>query len=258
VRITVSLDTGAVITQPSPARAKAGGVVPVEVAFTRGSQVVMLPEHSTIEFVLKTKNTWTGGMLVYHSGFAAGAGSIYVGPVNFSTEPLLAALGLTDNAPANDIGQIEAACEIIWNIGTQKFRSATFALTVESPLAEAIIIPPADPTLYPSPEEIEVIARKGQPGGYAGLDLDGKVPPAQLPLTGAILRDTSPMVHSGGGDWDMGPNIILDGCYALVVQWTFVCKFNTSPMLAMEVYGGTSTNPLIVKPGSGCTLIKLG
>lgn len=157
MRITVSLDTQAVITQPSPARAKAGGFVPVEIAFTRGSLSVMLPAGSTLEFVLKPKNTWTGGILVYHATFAAAAGSLYVGTANFATAELLSALGLTDNAPANDVSQIEAAAEIVWNIEGQRFRSSTFSVVVEAPLLDTTIIPPADPTLYPTPAELQAL-----------------------------------------------------------------------------------------------------
>jgi len=69
---------------------------------------------------------------------------------------------------------------------------------------------------------------------------------------------TVPVYHTGGGDWDMGPNATLDNCYAVVVHWTLTCKFNTSPSLAFEIYGGTSGNPLVVKAGSGSTLFKLG
>ena len=184
MRITISLETQAVITQPSPARAKAGGFVPVEIAFTRGSQSVMLPVGATIEFALKPKNTWTGGMLVYHSDFAAGAGGIYVGAANFATEPLLAALGLSDNAPANDVGQIEAASEIVWNIGGQRFRSGTFAVTVEAPLTDTIIIPPTDPTLYPTPAELQAI-------------LDAKADSSAVQDVESALGSKAPSVVSG-------------------------------------------------------------
>jgi len=74
VRITVSLDTQSVIAQPSPLRIKAGAFVPVEVAFTRGTQSVSLPEGAVIEFALKMRGQWTGGLLAYLDVFAAAAG----------------------------------------------------------------------------------------------------------------------------------------------------------------------------------------
>ncbi len=157
MRITISLETQSVITQPSPARAKAGGFVPIEIAFTRNSQPVMLPAGATLEFALKPKNTWTGGLLVYHDRFELGAGALYIGTVNFATGPILSALGLSDNAPANDAAQIETSAELVWNIDGQRFHSATFAIAVESPLLDAIIVPPTDPTLYPSPAELQAL-----------------------------------------------------------------------------------------------------
>lgn len=170
MRITVNLDTQAVITQPSPARVKAGGIVSMEVGFTRASQTAMLPAGASVEFALKPKNVWTGGMLVYHSAFAAGSGNAYRGEVNFATQPLLASLGLADNAPSNDIGQIEVSCEIAWNIGNMRFRSITFPITVESPITDAIIVPPADPALYPTPGELQTLldakAAASAPGFY--------------------------------------------------------------------------------------------
>ena len=56
MKITVNLDTQAVITQPSPLCFKAGCYNPVEVAFTRGSQTVPLPDGAVIEFALKPRN----------------------------------------------------------------------------------------------------------------------------------------------------------------------------------------------------------
>jgi len=69
VKITVSLDTQAVITQPSPLRFKAGCFNPLEVAFTRGSQTMPLPDVAVIEFALKPRNQWTGGLLAYLNAF---------------------------------------------------------------------------------------------------------------------------------------------------------------------------------------------
>jgi hypothetical protein len=65
VKITVNLDTQAVITQPSPLRFKAGCFNPVEIGFTRSSQTASLPDGAVIEFALKPKNQWTGGLLAY-------------------------------------------------------------------------------------------------------------------------------------------------------------------------------------------------
>ena len=117
MRITVSLDTQAVITQPSPLRFKAGCFNPVEVAFTRGSQSVPLPDGAVIEFALKPRNQWTGGLLAYLNAFTPGAGSIYTGSLNCASVAMLRALGLSDEVPANDIANLDASAEVTWSFG---------------------------------------------------------------------------------------------------------------------------------------------
>jgi len=135
--------------------------VPLEVAFTRGSQVAVLPEGAALEFILKPRGQFTGGTLVFHDTFAAAAGSLYLGTANFSTTPLLAALGLTDEAPANDIAQVEGIAEVAWTIAGQRFRSATFPLSVEAPLTFSGATPLPE-LVYPTPAQLQAL-------------LDGKV-----------------------------------------------------------------------------------
>jgi len=154
VRITVSLDTQAVITQPSPLRFKAGCFNPVEVAFTRGSQSVPLPDGAVIEFALKPRNQWTGGLLAYLNTFTPGAGGIYTGSLNCATAGLLSALGLSDDVPANDIANLDASAEVTWSFDDHKFRSATFSVTIETPLTDESPVATPDPVLYPTPAEV--------------------------------------------------------------------------------------------------------
>ena len=94
------------------------------------------------------------------------------------------------------------------------------------------------------------------PGGMGFVSYVKFTDAAGLDTPGTVV--TSPIIHNNGGWWDMGPDILMDGCYALVAQWTITCKFNTAPNMAFEIYGGTPGNPLVVKAGSGSTLIKLG
>jgi hypothetical protein len=74
VKITVSLDTQAVITQPSPLRIKAGAFVSVGVAFTRGARSIALSEGAVIELAVKPRNQWTGGLLAYLNAFELESG----------------------------------------------------------------------------------------------------------------------------------------------------------------------------------------
>ncbi len=103
MKITVNLDTQAVIAQPTPLRIKAGAYVPVAIAFTRASQTVSLPQSAVIEFALKPRNQWTGGLLAYLNEFELTDGNVYTGALNAASASLLAALGIGDSTPLNDI-----------------------------------------------------------------------------------------------------------------------------------------------------------
>ena len=194
MRITVSLDTQAVITQPSPLRFKAGCFNPIEIAFTRGSQSVPLPDGAVIEFALKPRNQWTGGLLAYLNTFAPGAGSLYTGSLNCATVAILGALGLSDDVPANDAANLDASAEVTWSFSGQKFRSATFSVTVETPLTDDSPVATPDPELYPTPAELALksdlphvpafgtaaLRDAGTPNGVATLGPDGKISPEQM------------------------------------------------------------------------------
>ena len=162
MRITISLETHAVITQPSPARVKGGSFAPVEVAFTRGLQNVMLPPGAIIEFALKPKDRITGGTLLYHQTFDFGGG-IYVGVANFGTDELMNALGLSDEPPANDVAQIECSAEVAWSIAGRRFRCSTFTVTVDAPLIDSIEAPPSTPEPPPDQPDsgLDVFSRIG-------------------------------------------------------------------------------------------------
>ena len=204
MKITVNLDTQAVITQPSPLRFKAGCYNPVEVGFTRSSQSVPLPDGAVIEFALKPRNQWTGGLLAYLNMFTPGAGSIYTGSLNCASAAMLAALGLSDEVPANDVANLDASAEVSWSFGGQKFRSATFSVTVEAPLTDESPIATPDPERYPEPEAIALktdipevgtaaALNAGEANGAATLDGDGKLKGAQVPDAVALKSDLVPM-----------------------------------------------------------------
>jgi len=154
VKITVNLDTQAVITQPSPLRFKAGCFNPVEIGFTRSSQSASLPDGAVIEFALKPKNQWTGGLLAYLNVFTLVPGNLYTGSLNCATTALLSALGLSDQTPFNDLAQLDASAEVTWSFNDQKSRSNTFSVTVETPLTDDIAVATPDPELYPTPAEV--------------------------------------------------------------------------------------------------------
>lgn len=215
VKITVSLDTQAVITQPSPLRIKAGAFVSIAVAFTRGSRSIALFEGAVIELAVKPRNQWTGGLLAYLNAFELESGNIYTGILNCTSLSLLSALGMSDSVPANDHAQLEASAEITWTFNGLKFRSSTFPLIIETPLTDANPIPAPDPEVYPPPatialkselpelldlapyalkSEIPVTGTSaaldaGVPNGVATLDADGKLVESQLPGAFALKTE---------------------------------------------------------------------
>ena len=155
MKIAISLDTQAVMTQPAPVRVKAASFVAVEVCFTRSSQPVRLPDGAVLEFALKPQGQFTGDLLVYYNAFTLVSGSHYGGTVNFATGALLNALGLGDADPGNDLAELEASGEITWSFGGQKFRSDTFPVIVEAPLTDDNPAPAPDPQLYPTPQALQ-------------------------------------------------------------------------------------------------------
>lgn len=203
MKITVSLDTQAVISQPSPLRFKGGCFNPLEIGFTRGSQSVPLPDGAVIEFSVKPKNQWTGGLLAYLNTFTPSSGNLYSGSLNCATAALMTALGLSDQVPANDVAQVDASVEVTWSFGGQKFRSVTFTATIEAPITDSNAAASPDPELYPVPSEV---ARKsdipvigsaarldeGTPNGAATLDGTGKLTGIQVPDSVALKSDLKP------------------------------------------------------------------
>ena len=215
MKITVSLDSQAVIVQPSPLRIKAGAFVPVAIAFTRASQTVSLPQGAVIEYALKPRNQWTGGLLAYLNSFEVTAGNIYTGTLNCASASLLGALGISDSTPLNDIPQIEASAEVTWSFGGQKYRSSTFPVIIETPLTDDNPIPTPDPELYPNPgaialkseiptlpdltpyalkSEVPVVGTAakldaGVASGAATLDTGGKLVQAQVPDSVALKSE---------------------------------------------------------------------
>jgi len=154
VRITVSLDTHAVIAQPSPLRVKAASFVPIEIAFTRGTQTVRLPEEAVIEIGFKERGKPDANLLVFHAGFEATAGNLYNAVINCATTQLHTLLGITDGDTANDKITVELSGEIGWTFGGQHFRSQTFPVIAEAPVVSSDTPAPLVPPDYPSPENL--------------------------------------------------------------------------------------------------------
>ena len=181
MKLSVNLDTHIVTPSPSPLRIKAGSKIPCEVSFTRNSRTVTL-DSPVVEFAVKPTGAFDTDLLIFHNAFEAAANSTYLATINSDTVNLRNALGLGDENTATDKPQIDGSGEVAWTVGGETFRSATFPVTIEAPIANSLSQPlPAAPA-YPAPEELELIVRKGQSNGYAALDGNAKVPSSQLPV----------------------------------------------------------------------------
>ena len=198
MKITVNLDTQAVIVQPSLTRVKAAGYVAVEISFARSSQPVRLPDGATIEFALKPRGQFTGDLLAYHNTFVLTGGIHYLGAVNFSSQALLAALGLNDSDPGNDDAQIEGSGEITWSVASQKFRSSTFPIIVEAPLTDDNPTPTPNPELYPAPGAIALKSDIPAPPDLSAYALKSDIPAAP-DLTLYAQKSEIPVVGTAAG-----------------------------------------------------------
>lgn len=189
MKLSVNLDTHIVTPSPSPLRIKAGSKIPCEVSFTRNSRMVGL-DAPVIEFAVKPTGAFDTDLLIFHNAFESAANNTYLATINSDTVNLRNALGLGDDNTATDKPQIDGSGEVAWTVAGETFRSATFPVTIEAPIANSASQPlPAAP-VYPAPDGLEIVARKGQIDGYAGLDGSGKVPQDQLP-TDALVQSVN-------------------------------------------------------------------
>jgi hypothetical protein len=113
--------------------------------------------------------------------------------------------------------------EITWREGAGEPTSTrTFLVIVENDVnrgTEGVAVS-AEPS-YPSPGAIELIARKGVPNGYAGLNPSGKVPPSQLPPLLAPPPVSLGQLHA------------LDGAF----QWQGISQGQLAPLNYPWQYG---------------------
>ncbi|MFZ4778878.1 MAG: hypothetical protein ACOYM3_26220, partial [Terrimicrobiaceae bacterium] len=95
--------------------------------------------------------------------------------------------------------------EIEWAESDLRTSSNTLAVTLENDIVRGGegVAEEGGP-VYPLPGAIELLARKGQISGYAGLDESGKVPVAQLPQTGPALHETPNRFAADHTGWKVG------------------------------------------------------
>jgi len=209
MRLFLDLDTRSFIESAQFQRAVSSLVLkrrdhlPVDVQFLRSGVVVGLAEGATGKLGLKADKDFNGpfaasGLEWTKSG--TGDATTYRFDLSLNTVQINA---LFAGVPTPS--SVALMLEIEWAEADLRTSSNTLAVTLENDIVRGDegVVEEGGP-VYPLPGALELIARKGQNSGYAGLDDSGKVPIAQLPQTGPFLRETPnrfTAIHSG---WKIG------------------------------------------------------
>ena len=208
MRLFVDLDTRSFIESVQFARVissltlKRRDRLPVDVQFLRGGTVVELAPGATGQLGLKADQDFNGSFAASDLEWVksgTGDATTYRFDLNLNTVQINALF--EEPTPPS----IALMLEIEWAEGDLRTSSNTLAVSLENDIVrgdEGIVEDGAP--VYPLPGAIELIARKGQNSGYAGLDDFGKVPAAQLPLTGPVLREAPNRFAADHTGWKVG------------------------------------------------------
>ena len=209
MRLFLDLDTRSFIESAQFQRAvstlvlKRRDRLPVDVQFLRGGMVVELPGGSLGKLGLKADKDFNGAFAASDLDWTkSGSGAVtsYRFDLNLNTVQIDA---LFAGVPTPS--SVSLMLEIEWAEGGLRTSSNTLAVTLENDIVRGDegVAEEGGP-VYPLPGAIELLARKGQNSGYAGLDDSGKVPVAQLPQTGPVLRETPNRFAADHSGWKVG------------------------------------------------------
>ena len=195
MKLYVDLETLQLIEGPgfrnpvTSLRFKRGDAAQLEVTFLEGGSTAASignPATLEIQFGIKPRNRYDIGYLVHDSVWTMPAinaeSPVYQCSPSFNTLELDSALGV-GSSTGTELSEITLMGEITWREGDgQPTSTRTFLVVVENDVNRGTEGVPssAEPT-YPAATSIELITRKGQPNGYAGLDAQGLIPLVQLP-----------------------------------------------------------------------------
>ena len=264
MKLYVDLATGHLIEGPgfrnpvTSLRFKRGDAATLEVVFLAdGTTAAHLGDPANVElhFGVKPRGRYDGGYLVHTSAWTMPAAGV-VNPVyrcnpSFNTEELNGALGV-GSVTGTEFPEITLMGEITWRAGAAEPTSTrTFLVVVENDVnrgTEGVPVSAQPP--YPAPENIELVTRKGAANGYAGLDSNGTLPLANLPIHAHAPHAAS---HAIDGVTWIATNVAADqtslpaeivsltvGTYKLVVAVTF----SDDPTNRIIVFGRSGSSPL--------------
>ena len=205
MKLHVDLETFELIQGPgfrtpvTTLRFKRGDAAKLEVVFLRDGLVpeaIGDPEGLELRFGVKPRHRYDVGYLVHTADWILPApeaeNPTYECSPSFNTAELNAALNL-GSATASELPEITLMGEITWREGSAEPTSTrTFHVVVENDVNRGDEgVPASAEPPYPAPSGIELVARKGAPNGYAGLDAGGKVPAAHLAITADAITDAT-------------------------------------------------------------------
>jgi len=209
MRLFLDLDTRSFIESAQFQRALSSLVLkrrdhlPVDVQFLRSGVVVELATGATGKLGLKADKDFNGSFAASDLEWAksgTGDATTYRFDLNLNTVQINALFAGVPT-PAS----VALMLEIEWTEGDLRTSSNTLAVTLENDIVRGDegVAEEGGP-VYPLPGAIELVARKGQNSGYAGLDALGKVPVAQLPQTGPVLHETLNRFTANHTGWKVG------------------------------------------------------
>ncbi len=177
--------------------------LPVDVQFLRSGVVVELATGATGKLGLKADKDFNGSFAASDlewTKFGTGDATTYRFDLSLNTVQINA---LFAGVPTPS--SVALMLEIEWAEADLRTSSNTLAVTLENDIVRGDegVADEGGP-VYPLPGAIELIARKGQNSGYAGLDDSGKVPVAQLPHTSASLYETPNRFTAAHTGWKVG------------------------------------------------------
>jgi len=209
MRLFLDLDTRSFIESAQFQRAVSSLVLkrrdhlPVDVQFLRSGVVVELATGATGKLGLKADKDFNGSFAASDlewTKIGTGDATTYRFDLSLNTVQINA---LFAGVPTPS--SVALMLEIEWAEADLRTSSNTLAVTLENDIVRGDegVAEEGGP-VYPLPAAIELIARKGQNSGYAGLDASGKVPVAQLPQTGPVLHETPNRFTANHSGWKVG------------------------------------------------------
>ncbi len=229
---------------------KRGDCLALEVVFLVNGTPTDLASGATGTVGLKETGDYSGNYLASASSWTwagAGTGSYTFSGFNLNTTEINALF-------SRDESDAPAMLEIEWVESGFTTRSNTVPVDLQNNVNQGDEGVPVDGNPpYPLPQAIELIANKGQPNGYAGLDANGKVPVGEMPASLAPLASpaftgtpTAPTPSAG----DNSTNIATTAFATTIAAESKVADYS-SPNRFLDAHAGWKLGDIVYDEGAG-------